>query len=155
MALRPSNAIARWRSFDGWERRQLLIAIMLITAVTISMRLVDLNRTDRWVQRAFPLNTKAKARPDMVARLAQVTAISERHSIKDAKCLSRSITLRSMLARHGVASMIQVGTMRTPDRQFRAHAWVEVDAVCVSDTPEQLAGFVTLGPIGVRPIPRR
>lgn len=43
----------------------------------------------------------------------------------DAKCLTRSLVLTSLLARRGIESTLVIGVRRNGD--FEAHAWVEHD----------------------------
>jgi len=51
---------------------------------------------------------------------------------KKVRCLQRSAATACLLKRYGVPAQMMIGAQQMP---FKAHAWVEVDAMVVNDKP--------------------
>jgi hypothetical protein len=60
-------------------------------------------------------------------RLGRVVERALRRLPFDSRCLMRSLVLLSLLAQRGIHSVLVIAV--TPEPEFRAHAWVEGDAV--------------------------
>jgi len=81
----------------------------------------------------------SRVRPgEHISLTAWAVAVASRHHLLPARCLERSLTLRYLLARRGVDSVLRIGARRD-GQQLEAHAWVEVEgrAVAESGTVEQ------------------
>ncbi len=64
---------------------------------------------------------------------AWAVGVASRHHLLPARCLERSVTLRYLLARRGVDSVLRIGA-RTVGQQLEAHAWVEVEGRPVAES---------------------
>ena len=69
-----------------------------------------------------------------------MVAIAARHGVHQGNCLSQSLTLQRLLARHGVAAELRIGARRAGDR-LEAHAWVEHQGRPLNDSADVAARF--------------
>jgi hypothetical protein len=56
-------------------------------------------------------------------------------------CVQRASSAATLLRLRGYPAVIVIGVRRPP---FEAHAWVEVEAVPIGETPEGLAGYTVI-----------
>jgi hypothetical protein len=79
-------------------------------------------------------------------RYAHWLAVASRHHVVRARCLHRSLVLHHWLCQEGVPNQLCIG-VRKEGCAMRAHAWVEIDGIAVSEHPAALATFVPLSPL--------
>ena len=110
----------------------------LLAAIKLSLRVVGLQRTLRFVRRFAerPVHAR-KAEIDRVLRAVSVAASMYPGR---ARCLEQSILLYLCLRRAGHAAALQFGVQPRP---FRAHCWVTVDGEPVGET-DGIRRFVPL-----------
>jgi hypothetical protein len=72
---------------------------------------------------------------DRVAIAVDAVRRAERYGLYGGTCLSRSLALRYLLGRTGIATDLRFGGHRR-DGQFEGHAWVERHGVPLNDTPD-------------------
>ena len=117
--------LAKLRSLSAPERRELLLALVLLPAIEIALRVGGL----RLVHRA--IGPKSCTRGDSGRRgalgapeLARLVAAAARWGPCRPSCMVRSLTLQCLLKRHGLDSQLRLG-VRKAGRRLEAHAWVE------------------------------
>lgn len=134
-----------WRQSGSWswtERGIALQALVLLPALTLSVRLVGYQAVRRGMKLTLP-QTLAKSNAGNNTRLAE-NAMTEALRIGrlvngaarcgpfPANCLVRSLTVWWLLARRGVPSELVIGAHIEPSG-LRAHAWVECDRQVIND----------------------
>ncbi len=109
----------RWlRTLLGlsWEDRGLLVhAILAVAAVRLTMRLVEIDKLQRWAARCGK-GTRPVNRIVWSVRAA-------RRRVPGATCLVFSLALQRLLSRHGHASELHIGVTKR-DGALAAHAWL-------------------------------
>lgn len=133
MSLRPR--IARLARLPRAERRVLLQAGLLLAAHGVGLRAVGLRR----VLLAWPVVVAPRAGlpATSIARLVEAAA---RHGPLRPGCLTISLTLQRLLARHGLASDLRFGVRKLADG-IEAHAWIERDGEVLLDVRDAQARF--------------
>lgn len=138
--------LRRFRELDRRERRTLLGAWWLLLLVDIGLRTMPYRRVEAVVRRWGRRRRAAdESRPtwERLERLHWLVAVAAGRHAHPVTCLRRSLVLRALLARRGVAAELRFGVHRdTPDLQ--AHAWLEVDGRPLGERPETLARLVPL-----------
>jgi len=79
------------------------------------------------------------AREDDLSRaqlISRAVAIAGNHGIYKANCLKQSLLLWWLLARRGILSELKLGTQKSPQESFSAHAWVEYNGEVLGDSTE-------------------
>lgn len=110
-----------------------------LLAADLCLQLLPFSR----VQRLFGAGRGgADLDPVLRDRLVRAVGIAARH-LYPARCLPRSLCLRWLLARHGVAADLRIGVTRRRGG-MTAHAWVEHQGRPVGDTEEAVAPFAAL-----------
>ena len=77
----------------------------------------------------------------VIARMVRVAA---NHGLFYANCLQQSLVLSCLLEQNGIKSEIRFGA-RKENRQFQAHAWVEVNGQTISYDEGVHQSFSSLG----------
>lgn len=147
-----NHITANWTKFSviPWaERRTLLGAMAWLPLLWLGLHVLGLRRLQAWLQCENPLITNSLS-PDEIVRIAALVNIAALYAPFPATCLTRSLLLRWLLCRRGVASQLRIG-VRVTQGVLDAHAWVEYAGVPVNDRPdvgEQFAPFAEILPPG-------
>lgn len=95
------------------------------------------------VERLFGVRRgSAELDPVLGDRLVRAVGRAARH-LYPARCLPRSLCLRWLLGRHGVATDLRIGVTKRRGG-LTAHAWVEHQGRPIGDTEEFVAPFAAL-----------
>ncbi|GAC1664460.1 MAG: hypothetical protein NVS9B4_19890 [Candidatus Acidiferrum sp.] len=78
-----------------------------------------------------PATFDENARALLAARMVRAAM---RHSLTHKTCLEESLTLWWLLASQGISSELRIGVRKEAGHKLEAHAWVEIDAVPLSDS---------------------
>jgi Transglutaminase-like superfamily len=81
--------------------------------------------------RMYPLTAHTPA-PDAIVQINHAIDIACLWYWKEALCLQRSAATACLLKKYGIPAQVVIGAQQIP---FRAHAWVEVNALVVNDKP--------------------
>jgi hypothetical protein len=105
----------QWLLFRAW-RLVLFMRVMVLTVPfsrlqSLACRLAGVPRVDR-------------NRTHQADRLAWAVAVASRF-VPGATCLPQALAGRVLFSREGYPADIHVGVAKTPDSQFKAHAWLE------------------------------
>jgi len=126
----------RWLSLTRKEQRLVISAAAHVGTAAIGVRVFGLRRLLKWADRPITANhADANAVRD-AKNPDRVTIAVERAGryVPGGTCLARSLALTRMLRTRGVPAETRIG-VKTADG-FRAHAWVEVEAVPVTSEIE-------------------
>jgi Transglutaminase-like superfamily len=139
---------SRWRRTSWSERGAFAAGAVLIPLVSLSLRTIGVRRTLAWS--ALGRGTPAAAADEEEA-IVRTTVLALRraraHGLWSGTCLSRSIALRWLLARRGVATELRFGAQREAGR-FEAHAWLEREGVPIDESPDVLSRMHRFRPAG-------
>lgn len=124
----------RWRDLPRGERRATLVMAALVPLVHVSVRVLDYQRTQRWLAARTPAPGTRRPPADTLRRWVTATTRVQAYSPCPGNCLSRSVALWWMLRRGGVDATLQLGVSLAG--RFAAHAWVEADGQVLNDTQD-------------------
>lgn len=119
--------------------------MLLLVAIDLALRTLGYARTLRLVRR---LSKRAAVEPHAqlidatLRQISRATAFYPGRSL----CLEQSIVAFVLLRRGGLAVELRLGVQPFP---FSAHAWVELDGVPVTESPEVVAGYCLLPELAV------
>lgn len=122
----PFVKIRRFLALEHLQQRRFLLALGILSWVTLVLRVGGYRRCRAWLETRLP--TTAAPWPQESARVVveldawAVRAASEQ--LPWGSCLSRSLTLWWLLARRGIETEILFGVRRNQE-DLAAHAWVE------------------------------
>ena len=136
------------RALSWSERRVLVAAAAWLPLFWLALRLFGLRRIQAWLQRDKVAAIPSSLALDEVARIGTLVNRAALHAPFPATCLTRSLLLRWMLRRRGVASRLRIG-VRLNAGALDAHAWVEFTGIPINDRPEvckEFAPFAELLP---------
>jgi hypothetical protein len=118
----PSPEARRRRApRDLWAFAQAWTALL---AADLGLRAFPFARMARAPRVSPPEPPEGAPEAKTVGRLAWATAAAARHHLYPMPCLPRALTLRWLLARHGIAAELRIGVARRAG-ELAAHAWVE------------------------------
>ncbi|HYN77928.1 MAG TPA: lasso peptide biosynthesis B2 protein [Lamprocystis sp. (in: g-proteobacteria)] len=127
-------------------RLEILVrAGLRLTAVELSLRWFGVGSTQCWLLSRPTLPPVAGEPAVWAADLTWVVAAVARWSPLRPACLSRSLTLWSLLREAGIRSRVCLGARQGP-AGLLAHAWVELDGRVLNDNPSVARRFTPLGP---------
>jgi hypothetical protein len=144
-----NTKLAKFNALSWPERRTLLAAMAWLPLFWIGLHVLGLRRFQAWQQRDNP-PTESALTQDEIVRIATLVNIAARHVPFPATCLTRSLLLRWMLQRRGVASQLRIG-VRMNQGILDAHAWVEYAGNPINDrldVGEQFTPFAEILPHG-------
>jgi hypothetical protein len=138
----------RWRGFWRFkpaERRIVLEAATALSATWVGLRVLGFRRWNATIER-FMLGQRSGASSGNASRahssdvdMASITAmrldLAARNMFFRTNCLERSLALRWLLRRRGIATELRIGA-RKESALFEAHAWIELDGVVLNDPDE-------------------
>lgn len=110
----------------GTERRLLVRATLLLTAVRVGLWLLPFRTLERML--AARSVGKARARgttASSVEAVAWAVESAGRCVPQAATCLTRALAAQALLRRGGHPALIHIGAARDDGGGFSAHAWVE------------------------------
>lgn len=133
------HKLRRFRALPAADRRTLLAAALLLPPLRLTLRIVGLQRMQRWVERK-PLAQAAPLSLEHIQHLGNLVNSASHHSLGPANCLTRSVYLWWLLRRRGVDSQLRIG-VRLVKGTLDGHAWVEQAGVPVNDRADVSADF--------------
>jgi len=111
------------RGLRSGEWRVLLSAMFLVPFVGAALRLRGVTPVLRAIGEVRPKAARVGAlQTREITRI--VGAVAARRPFR-ANCLVRSIVLKRLLARHGIAGQLRLG-VKKQGGEFEAHAWIEL-----------------------------
>jgi len=143
--------LRRFLRLTSQERRLLVGATALLTLIHLSLGRVPFAMLRRIVA-GGPRHRRWSATVDRALAdqiVWAVTAASDRIP-GGPTCLSRALTVQSMLARRGYPSRLHVGVVRGAQGEVEGHAWVEGEGrVLIGGTVAEIRQFTRLAAFDV------
>lgn len=142
----PMPLIRRFRSLDRVDRRLVVEAALLLTLVSIGLRVVRFPRLRRMLDRYAGMAEGGTLIENTVPRIARAIDRSSRHLRLPTTCLVQALAADAMLRRRGHHSRLHLGVLgqRPVGRRLEAHAWVECDGAIVTGRTVGLSDYVEL-----------
>jgi hypothetical protein len=119
--------------------------MLLLVATDVALRTLGYARTLRLARRLSPRVTvepSAQLIDQTLHQILKATAFYPGRSL----CLEQSIVGYVLLRRAGLAVELRLGVQPYP---FSAHAWVELNGVPITESPEAVAGYSLLPDVAV------
>ncbi len=113
----------------------------LLLAVDLALRAVSFARLER---RLAPAPAGGTPDEETIGRLVWSVAAAARHHLYPMRCVPRALTLRWLLGRHGLPTVLKIGVLRR-DGALTAHAWVERDGRAIGEPAGIEDRFAPLG----------
>lgn len=129
----------KWQKFwqlTSQERLLLIQALLLMPTLSLTLRIIGLQRLMKILSRTTRENQIMPYAPDYAYRAANMTNLAAGQRPLQATCLQRSVVLWWLLRRKGIDSQIVLGIRKENARQLQAHAWVEYQGNVLNDRPE-------------------
>ena len=124
-------------SFD--EKLIFVEAVALLPVIRVVLRLFGLRGSQRFLGLAA-LGRNIDRAELGVERISYLVCAAANNGLLRANCLERSLLLWSLLRRRGYAADIRIGVSNEA-KQFKAHAWVEMNGVVLNDRLDVAAEF--------------
>jgi hypothetical protein len=144
--------MCKWRRFLElpWpEKRWFLLALVLLPALALALRLLGLRRSQALLVRLAPLpgsrDKNDGVSPGPPARaIARIVRAAANHGPYRATCLKQSLALWWLLRLSGVESDLRIGVQKSPVG-VEAHAWVECDGRPLNERDDVARRFLPFG----------
>jgi hypothetical protein len=112
-----------------------------LLVVDLGLRALSFARLERWL---VPAPAGRPPEEEAVGRLVWSVAAAARHHLYPMRCVPRALTLRWLLGRHGLPTVLKIGVLRQ-DGALTAHAWVERDGRAIGEPAGIEERFAPLG----------
>lgn len=128
----------------------MLKAGLALPVTAVGLQLLGLKKWQRLLAKASRANS-SETSPEMsqqvdeARRVARIVSIASRQGVYHANCLQQSLVLWWLLKRRSITSQIRFGA-RKDNRQFMAHAWVELKGVVLNDDANVSHRFAPFNP---------
>lgn len=134
--------LRRLKELTARERQFLLSAMVMLPFSVLALRLVGLQRYQRWLNRGrIALKPALNCDPVVAAKQAsRMVNIAARYGLVRATCLPQSLTLAWLMRRMGQESQLQIG-VRKENEVLKAHAWVEWQGYVLNDAADVTERF--------------
>ena len=129
-----TGKLSKFLALTAAEKRLFLKTAMLSPLFWLGLRVFGLARLQSWIDHS----PRAKKTSYSVAELQGIGTLvnsAARYAPGPVTCLTRSLLLRWLLRRRGIASDLRIG-VQLVQGQLDAHAWVEVAGVPINDAPD-------------------
>jgi hypothetical protein len=134
-----TGKLAKFLALSGAEKWEFLLAVTLLPLFWLGLHIFGFARFQVWLERA-PLG-KQKSLP--LAVLSDIGALVNRaahYAPGPVTCLTRSLLLRWLLRRRGIASELRIGVQLVQGK-LDAHAWVEYEGIPINDAQDVAQRF--------------
>ncbi|MEO1400424.1 MAG: lasso peptide biosynthesis B2 protein [Cyanobacteria bacterium J06635_1] len=91
-----------------------------------------------------PHSHQAHTQLRQVAKIVWAINFASRYMPGGVKCLARALTTQVLMNWHQYESEMQIGVDKTPEGDFRAHAWIEYQGHVIVGNLKDLSDFTTL-----------
>jgi hypothetical protein len=117
-----------------------LEAASALAATWAGLRVVGFRRWSASIERLASLKTRGVKEVDgsqisIASGVAVKLDLAARHLFFRTNCLERSLALRWLLRRRGIAADLRIGA-RKESETLEAHAWIELEGVVLNDPDE-------------------
>jgi Transglutaminase-like superfamily len=142
----------KWRRFLElpWpEKRWFLLALVLLPALALALRLLGLRRSQALLASLLPFpwprgQNNGVSREPSARAIARMVRAAANHGPYRANCLKQSLVLWWLLRLWGVESDLRIGVQKSPVG-VEAHAWVECDGRPLNERDDVARRFLPFG----------
>jgi Transglutaminase-like superfamily len=134
-----SGKLSKFLALPSADKRVFLSAVMWLPLFWLGLRVFGLARLQAWIDHA-PLAEKTSPSVTGLKGIGALVNSAARYTPGPVTCLTRSLLLRWLLRRRGIASELRIGVQLVQGR-LDAHAWVEVEGVPLNDAPDVAQRF--------------
>jgi len=127
------------------ERRLLVQAALLLTVIRLGLGRLPFPFLRRLATGGgLPAGGTTVGDPRLEDRVVWAVTVASRY-VPGAMCLSRALSVHSLLARHGSPSRLHIGVVRGGHGKLEGHAWVESDKrVLIGGTASEVGHFTPI-----------
>lgn len=123
---------------DAIARKLFVQALLLLPWVALGLKLLGLQRTQRFMGRLFP-KAAEPPNPEECRAVILTTVRQVRGAVLYcqpwANCLKKSLVLWALLRHQGIDSELRIG-IRRDGGPFEAHAWIEYQGYVLNDSSD-------------------
>ncbi|MCX2980392.1 lasso peptide biosynthesis B2 protein [Halieaceae bacterium IMCC14734] len=131
-----------------WQLQQLQWQVIGLTPlVALLVRCLGWRRCQRFLL-ARPQRSRCLAVAPLSAVMPKLEPTRWYRGPLRPRCLTRSLTLQAILARHGVLAEMRVGVARKGSQLF-AHAWLEREGTVLNESQLHTGGFTVMAGLDV------
>jgi hypothetical protein len=134
-----SGNFSKFLVLSGAEKWMFLSALMLLPLFWLGLRVFGLARLQAWIDHS-PLVQQTSLSVTELKGIGALVNSAAHYAPGPVSCLTRSLLLRWLLRRRGIASDLRIGVQLVQGR-LDAHAWVEYEAMPINDTPDVAQRF--------------
>ena len=139
----------RYRALSPPERRLFRAAWWALLVSDLELRFAERRSLEAAMAPPAPAPSRTARPPAPAAagelqKVAQAVASAAANHLWPMNCLPRSLALKRLLAKRGIASTFRIG-VRKDFGELQAHAWIEVDGVPLGEPEAIEARFLPLG----------
>jgi transglutaminase superfamily protein len=130
--------LRRFRALERPAQSLFLQAVFLLPIVALSLRWRGFRGTQAMLDRFLSIESALKdsAEVDRRAALtAHMVSVADWNSPLHPSCLAKSLTLKWLLMRQGIAADLRIG-IRKENEKMAAHAWVERNGTALNEPEE-------------------
>jgi hypothetical protein len=130
--------LRRFRALERPAQSLLLQAICLLPIVALSLRWRGFLKTQAMLERFLSIGTALNDSAEVdsrVAMTAHLVSVAGWSGPLHPSCLAKSLTLRWLLMRQGIAADLRIG-IRKENEKMAAHAWVERNGTALNEPEE-------------------
>ncbi|NER80530.1 MAG: lasso peptide biosynthesis B2 protein [Leptolyngbya sp. SIO1D8] len=99
---------------------------------------------DPFSSETFNLLNKTGRQSCQVAKIVWSVNVASRYLPGKTKCLARALATQVLMNGHRYVSELRIGVDKTPEGEFRAHAWIEYQGRVIIGNLNDLAHFKPL-----------
>jgi transglutaminase superfamily protein len=133
------------RSLAATDRRLLIETAVLLAAIRLALPLVSFKTLQDLLMRVSRRTRRSHlSHPLPADRLAWAITVASRYVPQTQNCLIQALAAWTLLAGRRHSALLRIGVANGPDRQFKAHAWVENEGKVVIGGSVELASYTPL-----------
>ena len=129
-----TGKLSKFLALTAAEKRLFLKTAMLSPLFWLGLRVFGLARLQAWIEHS-PRAKKTSYSVTELQGIGTLVNSAAHYAPGPVTCLTRSLLLRWLLRRRGIASDLRIGVQLVQGR-LDAHAWVEVAGVPINDAPD-------------------
>jgi transglutaminase superfamily protein len=130
--------LRRFRALERPAQSLFLRAIFLLPMVALSLRWRGFRGTQAMLERLLSMGAALKDSAEVdrrAAMTAHMVSVADWSGLLRPSCLAKSMTLRWLLVRQGIAADLRIG-IRKENEKMAAHAWVERNGTALNEPEE-------------------
>jgi hypothetical protein len=136
--------IVRFLRLRWGEKKLLIHALLLITAIRLGLRFVPFAKLSHWVDRIGQRRSRT-SRYYTVNGVAWAVTWAAKLTPGGAKCLAKAWTTQILLYQQGYPADFKIGVAKAAAGHLEAHAWIEIEGQVIMGWLPDLTRYKSLG----------